>query len=41
MAKSNSPIFRTQYDIDSSKYVSESGSKTLDKYALRVNQKTV
>lgn len=32
--------FKTIYDVDSSKYVSPSGTKLLAKYALKVNEKT-
>lgn len=40
MAKSISPIFRTQFDGDTSKYTSESGSKLIAKYALAIDHKT-
>ena len=40
MASKISPIFRTQYANDSKDYISPSGSKYLDKYALQVDKKT-
>lgn len=40
MASKSSPIFRTQYDNDTGKYISESGSKLIAKYALKVDEKT-
>lgn len=36
----NSISFPTQFNIDTSKYISESGSKLLAKYALKVDEKT-
>ena len=40
MAKDKSPIFRTAYDKDTGLYTSESGSKLIAKYALKVDVKT-
>lgn len=33
-------VFRTQFDKDTDKFKSESGSKTLSKYALKIDEKT-
>lgn len=35
-----SPIFRTQFDKDTDKFKSESGSKLIAKYAMKVDPKT-
>lgn len=40
MASKSSPIFRTQYDGDTDKYTSDSGSKLIAKYALKIDKKT-
>ena len=40
MAKIESPVFRTQLSADTSKYVSEPGSKLLAEYAFKVDSKT-
>lgn len=40
MAKNISPIFRTAYDKDTDNFKSESGSKLIAKYALKVDEKT-
>ena len=40
MASKISPIFRTKYDNDSGKFPSESGSKLISKYALKIDEKT-
>lgn len=40
MANKISPIFRTKYDNDTDKYKSESGSKLIAKYAMKIDKKT-
>lgn len=40
MANKTSPIFRTKYDNDTDKFKSESGSKLIAKYALKIDPKT-
>ena len=40
MANKTSPIFRTKYDKDTSKYNAESGSKLIAKYAMKIDEKT-
>lgn len=39
MSKNNSPIFRTQYS-PTSEFSSESGSKLIAKYAMKIDPKT-
>ena len=40
MANKTSPVFRTKYDNDTDKFISESGSKLIAKYAMKIDKKT-
>lgn len=40
MASKTSPVFRTQYDNDTGKYITESGTKLIAKYAMKIDEKT-